>query len=278
MNSRLIRTGIPGFVLLLLFFQGAGILLQQEAEAVRQKRAPLAEGVLATPVTQREEIYTGAQLDRIIREHYPPVQNVALQAYVSAVGKKIADVSYKPYPFTYSVLADTRTADAFAGPGGFLYLTAGLINMLESEAQLAALLSHQTAHAIKRHGIKQIQEQNEADLLLFLPDKAGDLKLDNRLNRLGELILRQRFHPQDEYEADIIATQFMARAGYHPAAMVQLLDKLNQLESRGVFIPFLQSHPSSEARGRILEEYIERMKLAHPNQIMDRPQFHQVVE
>ncbi len=250
--------------------------LAAPAQAVHRDVLGLVGSVFA-PISQREEVLAGAQLDQKVREKYPATSNAALQNYVSSVGKKISSRTETGYPFTYTVLADTRTANAFAGPGGFIYITTGMINMLENESQLAAALAHETGHVIRRHSVRQIQEQSAANLAIGLLSQVTDRDLNNRLTQLGEYLLFQRFSRADETEADIVGTQLMVNAGYNPEGMVQLLDKLNKLDSQGIVIGFLQSHPPSAARAQTVREYIDRNKLVRPGQITDTRQFHLVV-
>lgn len=247
------------------------------AQAIHREILESIGGVI-TPITQRQEVYVGARLDKAIREKYPPSQNIALQEYVTSIGKRVTARTVTDYPFTFTVLADTRTANAFAAPGGFIYITTGLINMMENEAQLAAVLSHESAHVIRRHTIRQLQERNAMDLAVFIISQVTDINLlDSAITQLGEFVLFQKFSREDEYEADILGVQLMADAGYNPQGLVQLLEKMNALESRGIYISFLESHPTSEARAALIREYIRRNRLERRGQIMDTTTFHRVV-
>lgn len=248
----------------------------QTADAVHRK-ALGSLGSIVSPFTQQQEIYAGAQLDSAVREQYTPTANTALQAYVTTIGNKIAAQSTQAYPFSFTVLEDDRVANAFSGPGGFIYITTGLLNILENEAQLAAVLSHEIGHVVRRHIVQQMQQRNAADLALTILGRITDVNTRSRLARLGEYLLFQEFSRQDEYEADITGLQLMVRTGYSPQGMVQLLNKLNAMESRGIVIPFLRSHPTSQQRASVVSEYIERNQLEKPGQLMDTRQFHQVI-
>ncbi len=234
-------------------------------------------GGFFSPVSQQQEVVAGAQLDQKIRQKYPPSKNVALQNYVSSIGRRVAAQSGVQYPYSYVVLEDSRTANAFAAPGGFIYITTGLLNMLENESQLAAVLAHETAHVSSRHVIKRLQERSTADVALNLLSRVTDINFNNRLTQIGEAVLFQKFSREDENEADLVGTQMMVKAGYNPLGMVQMLEKLNALNARGVVIPFLQSHPSSESRARLVEEYIQRNQLVRTGQLTDTTYFHQFV-
>ncbi len=236
---------IAFFLTCLAVWPGNPLFPMESSAATRRLLSTL--GALVAPIDRQQEVYLGAQLDKKVREKYPASQNVALQHYVIQIGKKIAAKTYKNYPYTYIVLEEPRVANAFASPGGFMYITTGMINLLESESQLAAVLAHETAHVMQRHVVKKLQEQQAVNTGVFLLSQVFGKELDNRLTAMGEFVLFQRFSREDEYDADVQGTQLMVRAGYNPNGMLQLLKKLNALESRGVPLSFLQSHPGSEA-------------------------------
>lgn len=261
-------------VILLVCVSVGGVTAPAEA---RHRQFLETLGGFIAPMTPQQEVIVGSQLDRVVRERYPATTREGLQAYVSRVGKRIAVETNTSYPFTYTVLADTRTANAFSGPGGFIYITTGMLNILENESQLAAVLAHETAHVTSRHVVKQLQERRATDLALVLIGRITDVDLNNRLTRIGEFLLFQRFSREDEFEADRVGTRLMTQAGYNPQGMVQLLEKLNAMESRGVVISFLQSHPTSEERAAMAEAYIERNHLQKPGQILDTAEFHRMI-
>jgi beta-barrel assembly-enhancing protease len=122
-----------------------------------------------------------------------------------------------------------------------------------------------------------MQERQAANLAVLVLNRITDRDFSNRLTQVGEFVLFQSFSREDEHDADIVGTELMARAGYNPRGMVQMLDKLNNMESRGIIIPFLRSHPSSGSRARLVEEYISRNNLEKPTQVMDTRQFHQII-
>jgi predicted Zn-dependent protease len=234
-------------------------------------------GKAVAPISRTNEVYLGAQLDQVVREHYEATSNTALQSYVSMVGKKVTSASSSGYPFSFAVLDAPRSANAFSSPGGFIYLTTGMLAMLENEAQLAAIMAHEVAHVIRRHGVKQMQEREATNLAIAMLSRVTAVERYSKLVSLGELVLFQRFSREDEYEADNLGVRLLVRAGYNPTGMTQLLHKLSEMDSRGITLPFLDSHPSSQSRSRIMEEYIQRNRLVQLGQLLDTPTFHQAM-
>ncbi len=262
----------------LSYWVGVGVVFALWLTCLSAKAYPnqFSQNV-AFPFTEQQTISVGAQLDAFVRQRTPASSVEALQDYVSEVGKKIAAQSPQQYPFTYTVLANTHTAEAFSGPGGFIYITTGLLNMLENESQLAAVLVHETAHVIDHDAIHQMMVEDATDLNVVLFKNGGDTTLSSALTHLGDLLLGQQFNADEEQEANLLGVQMMASAGYNPKGMVQVLDKFNALASQGVNIAFLQSHPASQASVKILQEYIQRNHLEQPAQVLDSQRFHEVI-
>jgi beta-barrel assembly-enhancing protease len=266
---------LPLFYLLFGLLMTGAFLGQTVFAQVQKLMEDIGQSI--HPISTKQEIYAGAQLDKIVREKYVATKNEALQSYVSSVGKKIAEQTHKNYPFSYTVLEDSRTTNAFSGPGGFVYITTGMLNMLENESQLAAVLGHETAHVVKHHVIRQLQAHYAQDLGLLILNDATGVDLNSALTNVGSFLVFQKFSREDEFEADFLGTQLMIKAGYNPKGMVQVLDKLNALESRGVYIAFIQDHPASEARSRVIEEYIERHPDDKSHLKVDSRTFHEVI-
>jgi len=228
-------------------------------------------------ITPQEEIQAGVQMDRQIQEQYKISPNKALQLYVERIGHKIAYQTHLDYPFNYTVLEDPRSANAFSGPGGFIYITTGLINILETESQLAAVLAHETGHVMKRHVVKHMQQKDMTSLAVTTLSALTGKNLATPWTQAGEYLLFQKFSREDEFEADAVGTNLLVKAGYDPRGMVQLLRKLSAMEGQGVVLTFMQSHPASAERAEVIDEYIRRNQLQKPGQVLDTHEFHMVV-
>ena len=106
-------------------------------------------------VSAHQELALGQQAHRQILQEYTPYADTALQQYVDTVGQQLAAVSHRPeLTYTFTVL-DSTEINAFALPGGYVYITRGLLAYLNSEAELAAVLGHEIGHVTARHGVRQ---------------------------------------------------------------------------------------------------------------------------
>jgi len=180
------------------------------------------------------------------------VPNAALQAYVQSVGKKLAAVSDREMPYEYALVA-SDVPNAFALPGGKIYITAGLMARISNERQLAAVLGHETGHVAALHSVKGLQREVGASVLVELAsrivsaDKADAAQAAAKVvTALGTL----KYSRDDEYQADQIGIKYAARAGYNPWGMVELLTVLKNMSDSepGTFGEMLQTHPLSSKR------------------------------
>ena len=182
------------------------------------------------------------------------VLDPALSAYVEGVGQRLAKVSDRPLPYEFSIVNDS-TPNAWALPGGKIALNRGLLVELQSEAELAAVLGHEIVHAAARHTAQGIQRgwAMQGALLaagLALGDsRYGDLAMSGA--QLGSQLVQQRYGRDAEREADFYGMQYMARAGYDPAAAVDLQRtflRLAEGKEQNWLAGLFASHPPSQER------------------------------
>lgn len=165
---------------------------------------------------------------KIIAE-YGRYDDEAMQAYVQSVGEKLADISHRTdliYRFT---VLDSPVINAFALPGGYVYITRGLMAYLDSEAELAAVLGHEIGHVTARHGVRQQSAAQAANLgytlgAILFPELRGNAS-QNLFNILGGALL-SGYGREHELEADRLGSEYLARAGYTPEAMIDVISVL----------------------------------------------------
>ena len=214
-------------------------------------------------VSERQEQALGQQAHAQTLQQYRVYQDTALQQYVDAVGQRVAAVSHRQdLTFTFTLL-DSSEINAFALPGGYIYITRGLLAYLNSEAELAAVLGHEIGHVTARHGVRQASSAQAANigagvLSIFLPGLRNP-GLQQSLGLLSTAVLRG-YGREHELEADRLGVEYLAAAGYDRDAMFrvvrilknqQLLDaQIAQSEGRearayhGVF----STHPDHDTR------------------------------
>ncbi len=238
--------------------------------------ALLAAGVLSAcaqnPVTGRSdfvlmdesrELAIGRQAHDQILKQYGRYEDAGLQSYVQQVGERLAARSHRAdlvYRFT---VLDSEEVNAFALPGGYIYITRGMLAMLNSEAELAAVLGHEIGHVTARHSVRQYTAQQAAGLgytisAIFLPE-LRTAAVQNVYSLFGGALIRG-YGREHELEADGLGAEYLARAGYDPNAMLQVIRVLKAQESfeverakkegrePNVYHGLFATHPDSDSR------------------------------
>ena len=195
-------------------------------------------------------------------------RNPEARALVQRVGQKLVQESVaakSPYRFSFHVLADPKTINAFALPGGPVFITEGLLRLLRSEGELAAVLGHETGHVIARHSSEQLAK---AQLTQGLIGAAAVGTGDYTTAQIGQVVgslINMRYGRDDELEADALGVRIMAEAGYDPRAMIGVMETLAKASSGSRQPEFFSTHPHPENRqARIREEIAKRFPSGVP--------------
>ena len=201
--------------------------------------------------SREQEIELGRQAASEVEQELPVLEDETVQDYVRNVGGRLA--AHAPgaeYPYTFTVL-NLAEANAFALPGGFMYVNRGLLELVDTESQLAGVLAHEIAHVALRHGTNQASKSYLAQGgLAILGALLGDSTAGNiagAVSGVGVPLLFLKFSRSAEEQADTVGTQIMHGAGYDPAALAAFFDTLEQKNDGGP-PEFLSSHPSYENR------------------------------
>jgi predicted Zn-dependent protease len=188
-------------------------------------------------------------------------ENQRVQNYVNNVGQNIAEVcDRKDLKYTFKVI-DSEQVNAFACPGGFIYIYAGLMEIMDNEAQLAAVLAHEVGHIVARHSVKRLQTVYGYNILMdvLLGDRMSEVAFQ-MINAATFLIL-QGYGRDNEFEADNYGILYTYRASYNPKAMVQIFNKFKEMEGNppSVFEQLLISHPPTQDRINKANKQIEKI-------------------
>ncbi len=163
----------------------------------------------------------------IEREVGPVYPDAALQAYVDRVGQKLVDQSGLTGPYRFVVL-DIAAANAHALPTGYVFVTRGLLALLNDEAELAAALGHEVGHLVQRHAAQRARaRQGVLDAAVEAAAVSGSVTVGRSVARDGLVALR-RYSREQELEADRLGLAYLVRAGYRGTAMASLIDRLRQ--------------------------------------------------
>lgn len=215
--------------------------------------------------TKQQDVQLGQEAAAKIRQKSVMVNDPTLNAYVNAIGRRLAaspEARDSGFTFSFAVVADPAI-NAYALPGGPMFINTGLLKAVDNEAQLAGVMGHEMSHVILRHGTNQASKAKLLQLPLELAAQITDNKsLVGELAQLGiglgadSVLLK--FSRTDESEADLMGTHLMAEAGYNPAQLARFFDKLNAQDNVGALV-FLSDHPNPDNRSRAIRQEAARL-------------------
>jgi len=208
-------------------------------------------------VSQEQEIQMGREAAAQVPETLGLVDNTGLQSYVSRIGKNLAARSERPnLPWEFHVV-DDPSPNAFALPGGFIYVTRGMMNLMTNEAQLASVLGHEIGHVTARHSVSQISKQQLAQIGLglgsVLSPAVGQLQ---PLIGTGLGLLFLKYGRDDEREADTLGFKYIQSGGYDAAQFDDVFLALERtaVEGASAVPAWLQTHPRPAERASVAEK------------------------
>jgi predicted Zn-dependent protease len=212
-------------------------------------------------MSEAQEIQLGRESDAEIRRTMGVYNDPQLQAYVQQIGLRLAKSSERPnLPWSFAVV-DSPAINAFAVPGGFIYLTRGIMPFLDDEAELAGVLGHEIGHVTARHTVAQYSRQTAAGvglgvLGIFIPAVGRAAPIAEA--GLGALFLK--YGRDDEREADRLGVAYNARNGWDPAGVAGMLQTLSRLDeaagSRRGVPNWLSTHPAPAERVQEVQTFI----------------------
>ena len=210
-----------------------------------------------------DEVSIGQSLIKEIESKNKVTQDTVLGNYIDKVGQKVASLSdRKDIEYHFKVL-ESPEINAFACPGGFIYVYSGLLKIMDNEAQLSGVLGHEIGHVVARHSVKRLQQVLGLQVLLSLT-LGESSELTQKAVGTGITLIMQGYSRQNEFEADYDGTLYMTQAGYNPEGMVQLFGKFKEMEKekKSAFLDqLLASHPPTPERIAKVEEEIKSLNL-----------------
>ncbi|MHC4617727.1 MAG: M48 family metalloprotease [Planctomycetota bacterium] len=232
-------------------------------------------GCAINPITGEEELMLfgdDIRQDVSVGRRYAPevekqlggrINNNALQNYVDSVGQRIARVSHRPSLEYHFVALDHKSVNAFALPGGYLFITRGMLEKLETEAQLAGVLAHEVVHVVARDTMNAMSNQIGMELLLAAAVMSSGTSPPRGVMTAAQVtrqIVSLQYSRDDENQADLAGLDYMVRAGYDPYATVQTMRMLEK-QNRRSQIEFFSTHPLHENR---IEYLMRRIQVKYP--------------
>lgn len=264
--------------------------------------AMLTNSCATNPVTGRGEVVLMSEAQEIdigrrshpeIIQHFGEYEDRELQAYVHRVGERLAANSHRPELIYRFTVLDSKEVNAFALPGGYIYITRGLLAYFNDEASLAAVLGHEIGHVTARHSVRQYSAAQMANIgavvaSIFVPGVGTPLG-GQAVNILGTAMLRG-YGREHELEADRLGAIYLARSGYNPMKMLDVLGTLKDQEQfaqqvaraegrepSGGYHGLFATHPDNDTR---LQEVImaARDLQVHGDPFIGRDEFLQLID
>ena len=218
-------------------------------------------GKAVKEIDEPEEIAIGRDVAARLLGAAPLVPDAALQRYVNQVGRWLAVQTERPdLPWQFGVL-DSPHVNAFAVPGGTIFITRGLLNQMRNDAELGGVLGHEIAHVLRKHHLKAIQKTAQTALAgdalnMALRERGGAAR--EKLIALGAEVYGRGLDKTDELEADRIGVVIAARAGYDAYGLPSVLQTLQSLNAQDSALALMfKTHP---APGERLDALGERMQ------------------
>ena len=231
------------------------LLVVSAASAARNPGEPFRPGM--NFFSKEQDVQLGREAAQQVRQKYREVQSPFLKDYVRRVGERLAGspaTRESGFPFSFAVLED-KSVNAFALPGGPMFIFSGLVRNVDNEAQLAAVMAHEMAHVVLRHGTHEASKANLIKLPVLLAGEAlGNQSLLTTLAGLGASGLILKYSRDAERDADALGAHIMASAGYDPAEMARFFNKLNSMGGRSPgWTAFFSDHPNPGNRERAIQ-------------------------
>ena len=232
-------------------------------------------------VSEAQEIAMGRESDPQVRQQYGVAEGKPLQNYVETIGRKLTKVSHRPDLEWHFVVVDSPVVNAFAIPGGYVYVTRGILAYLANEAELAGVMGHEVGHVTARHSVRQITREEFAQIGLGVGGTLSPV-----LGQLGNMaqsglgLVFLRFSRDDEREADRLGIEYAARSAYDPRQVSNFFEVLGRLSAAGdrqTLPGWLSTHPDPPERVQTTrtegEHWIEMLGLSEDRMMMNREEF-----
>ena len=230
-------------------------------------RNPVTGGRMLSLISESQEIAIGQESHPAVLAEFGLVEDQALQDYFSGIGLKLAKSSHRPdLPWKFTVV-DSPVVNAFAVPGGFIYVTRGLLAYMNNEAELAGVVGHEIGHVTARHSVTQLSQQQLMGLGLGLGSVFSPaFRRFSSLAETGLSIMMLKYSRDHERQSDQLGIQYMAQTGYDPSQISRFFTVFEGLQANeGGAIPnWLSSHPAPPDRIQATAAAAEKVKQENP--------------
>lgn len=221
-------------------------------------------------MSPEQEISLGLQsVPQMAAQHGGEIQDPKFSGIVKRVGQKVyqsSDAARSPYKFDFHLLADPNAINAFALPGGQVFITYALFSKLENEDQLAGVLGHEIGHVIARHSAEHMAQQELAEglkgatiMATYDPSNPSSVGSQQLAAMVSNLVL-MKYSREDELESDELGVKYMIQSGYNPEALMGVMKILEAASGGNRPSEFSSTHPSPENRIEKIKAAMEKYK------------------
>lgn len=219
-------------------------------------------------LTAEQEVALGLQsAPQMIRQMGGELKDPQINSMVDKIGQKLVnqtEAGKSPYKFDFHVLADQNTINAFALPGGQIFITMGLLKLLKTEDELAGVLGHEIGHVVGRHSSEQMAKNELTQGLISATSIATyDPNNPNMQAAIAQYvgnIINMKYGREDEIEADRFGVKYLFETGYEPEAQIEVMEILKEASGGQRQPEFLSTHPDPENRIGEIKKYIEEYR------------------
>jgi predicted Zn-dependent protease len=211
----------------------------------------------------QQDIQLGKEAKAQVESQMPVLQDNTINGYLSEIGKKLAASPHAGnWPFSFEAVYD-KNINAFALPGGPMFVNTATITAADNEAQLAGVMAHEMSHVTLRHGTHQMTKQQFVQLPAVFAQSAMGNGMMGVLGKLGVNLAANsvllKYSRDAEAQADYNGALIMADAGYNPIEMARFFEKLESEGSEGRLAQFLSDHPTPGNRVKSVQQEIQQM-------------------
>jgi len=229
----------------------------------------------------QQDVEIGQQVSRDAERQLPMLNDPRVDSYLNSLGQRLAaHAPYRRFPYHFKCVND-RAINAFALPGGFVYINRGVLEAADNEAQAAGVMAHENSHDELRHGTNQASKAYVAQVpLAVLGGALGANSVGSVLAQLGAGFVTNsvllKYSRDAERQADIMGTQILHDSNYDPRAMAQFFEKIEAESKTKGPAEFFSNHPSPEHRIERVNEEVDKLGGPPPNYKTDSAEFREI--
>jgi predicted Zn-dependent protease len=233
-----------------------------------KQKNPITGKTQAIALSPRQEVALGlSTAPRMAQQFGGPDADAQGQALVRSVGEKLVrsgPAASTPYEYKFTLLADRRTINAFALPGGPIFITRALYDKLGNEAQLAGVLGHEIGHVVGRHSAEKLAQARLGQTIVGAVGVATSDGYSRRGNAgyaaaaIVNKMVQLSYSRDDESQSDSLGVRFMSEAGYDPRALIEVMEILKRASGGKSRSEFMSSHPDPGNRAQAIRGEIEQ--------------------